>query len=163
MSPSPNPSDASVSFAMPSPSSVGYRPDDQLLGRAEVASLVADDGRGLDRAAGADAQGAQPDSAGRGNAWDRPHLRLFFGRERAALQAAPPVGAVDEHGCGLALDRAGEGCQQPVAQRLLEQDQKDEQGDRTDQKAETQLRPCHLLPRDHDGPPVPTPAKTVTG
>ena len=53
---------------------------------------------------------------------------------------------IDEHRRGLVLDRADERRDQTVAQRLLEQDEEDQQRDRADQQPEAHLGPRHLLP-----------------
>ena len=82
------------------------------------------------------------DAADAGHRRDEP---LELGGDRAVLQVASAVHVEDQHRCRLVPDTTGERGDQPVLQRLLEQDQEAEQRDGGDQQAEPHLRAAHLF------------------
>ena len=130
---------------------VGRRSDSVAVG----AELVADDrcveGFAIAVAARQARERALPDPADLADAGRRAHLLFHWGSDHAALDHPLAIDAVDEHRCALFADGADEAGDQPVLQRLLEQDEKDQERDGSDQQREAHLGAGHFLESEKHG------------
>ena len=91
-----------------------------------------------------DGEGALTDPPRSLDAIHGPDGLLERWRDDAALERLLPVGAEDEHGRRLLPDGSDEARDQPVLQRLLGEDEEDEQPDRADEQPEPGRGSAHL-------------------
>ena len=127
---------------------VGRRADAVAVG----AEFVADDRRveclAVVVAARQGGERALPDATDLSGPWSVADLLLHRRGDHAALDHPLAVDAVDEHGCALLADRTDEAGDQPVLQRLLEQDEEHQERDGRDEQREAHLGTGHFLERE---------------
>ena len=123
----------------------GRRADPVAVGTEHVADQRRVERLAVGVAARQAGERALTDGAGLAGAGSGEDVGLHVGGDHAALQHALAVDAVDEHRCVLLADRADEAGDQPVLQRLLEQDEEHQQRDRGDQQREAHLGAGHFL------------------